>query len=78
MCKLLTPVGMGPKVRIYELSHDSLVLVWLHQTWTTEAALLSFLFDLAGGGDITRITIVIKCIVDITPPHKLCVISESI
>ena len=46
-------------------------LVWLHQTWTTEAALLSFLFDLVGGGDMVRITIVCKCIADISPPEKL-------
>ena len=31
------------------------------------------MFDLLGGGDVTRISIVTKCLVDITPPDKLCV-----
>lgn len=46
-------------------------LVWLHQVWTTQAALLSFLFDLVGGGDMVRITIVCTCIADVSPPEKL-------
>ena len=46
-------------------------LVWLHQVWTTEAALFSFLFDLVGGNDMVRVTIVCKCIADILPSEKL-------
>ena len=46
-------------------------IVWLHQVWTTQAALLSFLFSLVGGGDLVRITLVCKCIADVCPPEKL-------
>lgn len=52
-------------------------LVWLHQEWTTKAALLSFLFDLIGGGDSVRITIICKCIADISPPEKLWVLAPD-
>lgn len=51
--------------------------VWFHQYWATPAALLSFAFDLIGGGAITRITIVIKCIADISPPEKLSVLQNT-
>ncbi|KAL9103489.1 MAG: hypothetical protein Q9163_001485 [Psora crenata] len=45
----------------------------LHQPWTTNAVLLTFLLDVVGGGDITRITICISCIAAISPPDQLYV-----
>lgn len=48
--------------------HD---IVWLHRVWTTEAALLSFIFDLIGGGNSVRITMTCKCIADILAPENL-------
>ena len=45
--------------------------VWGHQRWATVAALLSFLFDMVGGGDITRLTIVCTVIAEMSPPEQL-------
>ncbi|KAL9047922.1 MAG: hypothetical protein Q9206_006373 [Seirophora lacunosa] len=45
--------------------------LWLHPAWTAHTALLSSFFDLIGGGDIVRITIVSKCIADILPADEL-------
>ena len=39
----------------------------------TPVALLSFAFNLIGGGAIVRTTIVIKCIADVSPPERLSV-----
>ena len=47
--------------------------VWLHQSWSTEAALLSVVFDLIGGGDSIRITMACACIANITPAENLWV-----
>ncbi|KAL8688781.1 MAG: hypothetical protein Q9224_004800, partial [Gallowayella concinna] len=43
----------------------------LHRSWTTNAILFSFVFDLFGGGEVMRITIITTCIAQITPPEKL-------
>lgn len=55
--------------------HDT---VWFHHAWTTEAALLSFVFDVLGGGDVVRITMACKCIADIMPPENLHVLSTAL
>ncbi|KAL9010779.1 MAG: hypothetical protein Q9173_004316 [Seirophora scorigena] len=49
----------------------SISIFWLHPAWTAHTALLSSFFDLIGGGDIVRITIVSKCIADILPADEL-------
>lgn len=43
----------------------------LHQTWTTSAILTSFIFDLIGGGETTRLIIVTTFIAVISPPEEL-------
>ncbi|KAL8743194.1 MAG: hypothetical protein Q9190_004429 [Brigantiaea leucoxantha] len=45
--------------------------VWLDQPWTTQVALLSFVFDLIGGGEMVRLNIIITCIAEIYPPDDL-------
>lgn len=45
--------------------------VSLHQTWTTNAMLTSFIFNLIGGGETTRLMIVTTCIAVISPPEEL-------
>lgn len=52
---------------------ESSVIVSLHQQWTTSAILASCIFDLMGGGETTRITIVTICIAKIVPLEKLLV-----
>ncbi|KAL8819805.1 MAG: hypothetical protein Q9223_001842 [Gallowayella weberi] len=49
----------------------SCIPVSLHRSWTTNAILCSFIFDLLGGGEVMRITIITTCIAQITPPEKL-------
>lgn len=63
-CKRLAPF-LGSAVILTS------VLVSLHQSWTTYAILASFVFDLIGGGETTRIIIVISCIAIISPPEEL-------
>lgn len=45
--------------------------VWLNQPWATPVALLSFVFDLVGGGEMVRLNITITCIAEITPSNHL-------
>ena len=45
--------------------------VSLHQSWTNTAILLTFICDLLGGGDLTRITLCVTILADILPPEKL-------
>ena len=46
-------------------------VVSLHQTWTTNAILTSFVFDLIGGGQATLIMSVTTCIAILSPPEEL-------
>ena len=48
-------------------------IVWLHRDWATSAALLSFIFNLIGGGGLVRWTLICKHIGDISPPERLLV-----
>ncbi|KAL6721974.1 hypothetical protein ACLMJK_001079 [Lecanora helva] len=45
--------------------------LWLHRDWAAPAALLTSGFDLIGGGALVRLTLINKCIADISPPDKL-------
>lgn len=52
--------------------------VWLNQPWATPVALLSFVFDLVGGGEMVRLNITITCIAEITPPNHLYALSLNL
>ncbi|CAO1603767.1 hypothetical protein XANCAGTX0491_007345 [Xanthoria calcicola] len=43
----------------------------LHQPWTSTAILLTFLFDLLGGGDLTRVNLCVTVIASLLPPGEL-------
>ena len=45
--------------------------VSLHQTWTTNAILASFVFDVIGGGQTTLVMGVTTCIAVLSPPEEL-------
>ncbi|MCJ1281406.1 hypothetical protein MMC26_000725 [Xylographa opegraphella] len=45
--------------------------VWLRQSWATYVAPFSFAFDLIGGGEMVRLTIIPTCIAKISHPDKL-------
>lgn len=47
--------------------------VSLHQPWTTTAILLTFLCDLLGGGELTRINLSVTVIASLLPPAELSV-----
>ena len=47
--------------------------VWIHQPWATYIAPLSFTFDLIGGGEMVRLTIIPTCIAQISRPENLYV-----
>lgn len=49
----------------------TLVALWFHRDWGTLAALLSFVFNLIGGGALVRLTIIVTYIADISPPNQL-------
>ena len=51
----------------------SISTVWLRQPWAIYAAPFSFAFDLIGGGEMVRTTIVPTCIAEISRPDKLYV-----
>ena len=43
----------------------------MHQPWTQTAILSTFLCDLLGGGDFTRLALTIATITEILPPDNL-------
>ena len=60
---------------ISNLDSTSIILtrrtVSLHQTWTTNAILASFVFDVIGGGQTTLVMGVTTCIAVLSPPEEL-------
>ncbi|KAL8726068.1 MAG: hypothetical protein Q9166_006947 [cf. Caloplaca sp. 2 TL-2023] len=73
--ELLPLVGLNRLV-IASLCCSALAVLYsvfnfsLHQSWTPNAILGSFVFDLVGGGEVTRMAIIITCIAQITPPER--------
>ncbi|MCJ1350963.1 MAG: hypothetical protein MMC33_000945 [Icmadophila ericetorum] len=49
----------------------STTVFWLNYSWATYVAPLSFIFDVIGGSEMVRITIIITCIAEISPPDRL-------
>lgn len=45
--------------------------VWLRQPWTTPVALMLNIFDVIGGGEMTRTVILTTCIAEISHPDNL-------
>ena len=59
----------------FYLDSTSIILnrhtVSLHRTWAANAILTLFVFDLIGGGETTRIIIMVTCIAVISPAEEL-------
>ena len=49
--------------------------VWLRQPWTTAVVLILNLFDVIGGGDMTRMIMITTCVAEISHPDNLYVSS---
>ena len=47
--------------------------VWLRQPWATTVALALNIFDVLGGGDMTRMIMLTTCIAEISHPDNLYV-----
>ena len=53
-------------------------VVWLRQPWATPVVLFLYIFEIIGGGDMTRTIIVITSIAEISDPDNLYVDNSPI